>query len=218
MPLSRLAQEFGVAIVAVCHQNKKVGLSAVQTIAGSGGFVQVARTVLAVINDPEDTETGFTRRRLMVVAKSNYGGNNEAQAYRLIERMNGQAAIEWLPGVLEVNADEILRPNKNGGGGGDGRQTADLDGAVELVLEIMGRPGTQCSSEAELEMRNAGHSRHTVKDAKTTAGVISKRVGGAGGSGSWEWAWKDGKGPREPGQPAVTGEPVPIDEWKPLDS
>ena len=41
-PLNKLAQEFNIAVIAICHQNKKQGLCR-ETIAGSGGFSQVAR-------------------------------------------------------------------------------------------------------------------------------------------------------------------------------
>lgn len=201
MPLNKLAQEFGVAIVAICHQNKKMGLSAVQSIAGSGGFVQVARTVIAVINDPDDESTGFDRKRLMVVAKSNYGGVNEAQAYRLVDRGEGRVAIEWLPGVVEVDADAVVRGSSKGG---DGRKTADLDAAVALVQEIMGRSaGVTPASEAEKVMKQAGHSRNTMKEAKRIAGVRSRKSGMSGG---WAWEWDDKPSP-------VSGEGVSLDEW-----
>ncbi|MGI9460218.1 MAG: AAA family ATPase, partial [Pirellulales bacterium] len=135
MPLNKLAQEFGIAVVAVCHQNKKQGLSAVQTIAGSGGFTQVARTVLCVINDPDDEDKTATRRRFMVVAKSNYGGMGQAQAYRLSARKNDQMAVEWESFVFDdIDSEDLIKRSRTNEDGR--RNTVKRDAAVDDMHQI----------------------------------------------------------------------------------
>ena len=148
MPLTKVAQEFDIAVIAICHQNKKQGLSAVQTIAGSGGFSQVARTILAVLNDPEDDDKTGTRRRVMVVAKSNNGGQNEAQAYRLKSSGNDRVRIEWLPEIFDVDAEELIKRSRQQD---DGRRTTfKRDAATDDLQRIM--------ANGPLESKEIDHS------------------------------------------------------------
>ncbi len=75
---------------------------------------------------------------------------------------------------------------------------------MALAREIMGRSaGVTPAREAEEEMKRAGHSRNTMKEAKRIAGVRSRKSGMADG---WVWEWGGKPSP-------VSGEAVPLDEW-----
>ena len=181
MPLAKVAQEFNIAVVAICHQNKKQGLSAVQTIAGSGGFTQVARTVLCVINDPDDDDKTFTRQRLMVVAKSNYGGMGEAQGYRLADRGNDRVAIEWLPGIVDIDAEDVIKRSRMQE---DGRNKTDKRDAAVDDLRRMLSAGSMPAKAANDQMLKLGHSARQVRNAGDELAIDRKK-----GAPKEGWIW-----------------------------
>lgn len=168
-PLNKLAQEFNIAVIAICHQNKKQGLSAVQTIAGSVGFSQVARTVLAIINDPDDDDKTGTRKRVMVVAKSNNGGQNEAQAYRLKSIGNDRVRIEWIPEIFDVDAEELVSRSRQQDDGR--RNTFKRDAATDDLQGIMAN-GALESKEIDHRMQECGHSGYAIRQARQALGLI----------------------------------------------
>ena len=170
MPLNKLAQEFGIAVVAVCHQNKKQGLSAVQTIAGSGGFTQVARTVLCIINDPDDEDKTATRRRFMVVAKSNYGGMGQAQAYRLASRKNDQMAVEWESMVFDdIDSEDLIKRSRTNE---DGRcNTGKRDAAVDDMHQILSN-GPLETNDIDHKMAQLGHSKYAIRQARSQLELV----------------------------------------------
>ena len=168
-PLNKLAQEFNIAVIAICHQNKKQGLSAVQTIAGSGGFSQVARTILAILNDPDDDDKTGTRKRVMVVAKSNNGGQNEAQAYRLKSIGNDRVRIEWIPEIFDVDAEEIIKRSRQHDDGR--RNTFKRDAAADDLQRIMAN-GALESKEIDHRMRENGHSTYAIRQAREALGLV----------------------------------------------
>ena len=181
MPLAKVAQEFNIAVVAICHQNKKQGLSAVQTIAGSGGFTQVARTVLCVINDPDDDDKTFTRQRLMVVAKSNYGGMGEAQGYRLADRGNDRVAIEWLLDIMDIDAEDVIKRSRMQE---DGRHKTDKRDAAVDDLRRMLSAGSMPAKAANDQMLKLGHSARQVRNAGDELAIDRKK-----GAPKEGWIW-----------------------------
>jgi hypothetical protein len=80
VPLAKLADETGSAIVLVRHL-RKAGGSAIQRGGGSIGIAGQARSVLAVARDPDDSE-----RRLLTVTGGNVGPESESPtlAFRLV--------------------------------------------------------------------------------------------------------------------------------------
>lgn len=174
MPLNKLAQEFGIAVVAVCHQNKKQGLSAVQTIAGSGGFTQVARTVLCVINDPDDEDKTATRRRFMVVAKSNYGGMGQAQAYRLADRKNDQMAIEWESMVFDdIDSEDLIKRSRTNEDGR--RNTGKRDAAADDMHQILSG-GPLETNQIDDQMAQLGHSKYAIRQARSQLQLVKSTL------------------------------------------
>ncbi len=170
MPLNKLAQEFGIAVVAVYHQNKKQGLSAVQTIAGSGGFTQVARTVLCIINDPDDEDKTATRRRFMVVAKSNYGGMGQAQAYRLASRRNDQMAVDWESLVFDdIDSEDLIKRSRTNEDGR--RNTVKRDAAVDDMHRILSG-GPLETNDIDDKMAQLGHSRYAIRQARSQLDLV----------------------------------------------
>lgn len=160
--LKAMAQRQNIAVVAVHHINKRSkDVSAVQTAGGAGAWTQVPRSVLHVLTDPDDDNITFTRRRLVVVTKSNYGGTNEAQAYRLTEGQH--PSIEWVPEILNVDANSVVRSSTQSE---DGRKKADKrESAIADLYEIM-QDGPVDSKDIDQKMRDRSHSSHMIRVAR----------------------------------------------------
>ena len=179
MPLVRVCNARGIALVAVCHQNKKQGLSTLQKIAGGGAFPQIARAVLIFTEDQtEEAQDDLRRKRLMVVAKMSGGKKNVGQAYRLKMRdTHSVPAIEWIPGELTINADEIsYRPS-----GGQAHQERTGD-AVDMLRGLLAN-GPVKAREVWDAMERAGHGRRQRDRAADLLSVVKQQTGSG-----WVWS------------------------------
>jgi len=195
MPLVKLAQDRKVAVLAVCHQTKKNELGAVLRIAGSTAFSQIARVIIAVGEDPEDETATFDRRRVAIVAKGNYGGENTGQAYRLKRPDGDQAGVhlEWIGGEVVMRADELVRKPSGGGVHHEKRNNA-----VNHLRQIL-TAGELLSSEATTAMEEAGFGRRQIDEAKRSLGVVSRKARNA-----WHW-----------GLPSASDRFPEFDAWEP---
>lgn len=178
MPLVRLTAARGIALVVVCHQNKKPGLSTLQKIAGAGAWGQIARAALVFSEDPQDEETDDLRRkRLMIVAKMSGGKKNVGQAYRLNMRDGHTVpSIEWIQGEIKINADEIgFRPS---GGRSHQERTGD---AVDMLRDLLAK-GPRKAREVWDAMDKAGFGRRQRENAADRLSVVKLQTGR-------EWVW-----------------------------
>jgi putative DNA primase/helicase len=176
-PLVALAQELNVAIVAVLHQSKKTDLSLVQRIAGASSYVQLGRHILGVMNDPDDDTVGMERRRVMVVAKNSYGEERVGQKYRVTTRLSGQPGIEWIAGVVEVDADRIAtRPT------GGARHADAQSEAVDAMRAILA-DGERPAADVHAEMAGQGFSRRQIDHAANRLGIQKHQEGR-------RWIWR----------------------------
>lgn len=176
MPLARLAQEKNVAVLAVLHQNKKNDLTAVQRIGGSGAFAQIARTVLAIGDHPEDDAADADRRRVMLVAKNNYGEKSVGQAYRLRKRTSGDVCIEWIAGTVSMDADALCR-RPNGGREHDERRSD----AVEALRQHLAS-GPAPAATVSTAMKDAGFGRRQIEHACDALNVVKEKQ-----RDGWHW-------------------------------
>ncbi len=175
VPLARLAQEKNVAVLAVLHQNKKNDLTAVQRIGGSGAFAQIARTVLAIGDHPEDEAADADRRRVMLVAKNNYGEKAVGQAYRLRKR-SGDVCLEWIAGTVSMDADALAR-RPNGGREHDDHRSE----AVDVLREHLAN-GPASAATVGTAMKDAGFGRRQIEHACNTLNVVKARQ-----RDGWTW-------------------------------
>jgi len=170
-PLSKMARSLGIAIVAVHHINKRSkDVSAVQTVGGAGAWTQVPRTVLHVLNDPEDENVTLTRRRLVVVTKSNYGGTNEGQMYRLTDAK--YPAVEWVPGVLNIDAEDVIRRSRSNDDGRKKRGQDERDSAYNDLRNIMLEHVRLTGQDINDRMEQLGHSTRQLRSAKKKLGLV----------------------------------------------
>jgi hypothetical protein len=104
-PLTQLAREKEIAILAVAHLRKSSG-AAIYRAAGSIGFVSAARAVWIVARDPNDAG-----RNLLLPLKSNLTSAACGLAFRILPRPPlDMPAIEWDPAPITTPADELLAP------------------------------------------------------------------------------------------------------------
>ena len=173
-PLAEAAEAAGVAILVVRHFSKDSTASAINRGAGSlGGIVGAARALWSVILDPED-ETGETKA--VGVAKLNYARPHAALRYHVVDRLppgwvsGSVSGVEWL-GESPVNVSSMMS------------EAPDVHDAVAALEEILAA-GSLPSAAAESRMKSRGFGKAATKGAKKRLGVVSSKLGMAGG---WSW-------------------------------
>jgi putative DNA primase/helicase len=167
-PLADLARLYRVAVLVVMHLRKAEAERAVYRIGGSIGFVGLARSVLLAGVDPE------SGRRAITPIKSSLCAPPPPIEYSIDEK----GIWRWGDIAKELTAEHLLRaPARQ-------RQSEALDEA-QAFLEEMLSSGPCPSREVEAEAKKRGISESTLKRARETLGVDSKRVGGAGKNGRW---------------------------------
>lgn len=100
-PLVQFAEEKGVAALAVMHLNKKTDQAGIYRIGGSVAFAGIARSVLAVTQDPDDKD-----RRFLRPIKMNYCKKPDSLAFRIGEDLS----LAFEDGPALVDADDSLTP------------------------------------------------------------------------------------------------------------
>ena len=160
-PLVQLAQDAGVAIVAVMHLNKSTGGKALYRGLGSIAFAAAARTVWLVSTDPDDPES---RRRLLTPAKHNLLINPTGLAFEIID---GQVVFNGEP--VTLTSDEAL--------GNVGSVTSpEKDRAVACLKELLSPGRSVATSEVTAQAKKQGITESTLRRAKKELKVISYPV------------------------------------------
>lgn len=176
MPLARLAERTGTAIVIVRHLSKTGGPNAIYRGGGSIGIIGAARLGLLVAPDPQDDT-----RRILAVTKSNLAQMPDALAYRLVgDDLYDCGRIVW-EGPANYKANELLAVHDD---------TADdaVDAAQALTAILDAADGCMWVKLALDAMRDAGFSKDQAKRAKSRAHVRSLKVGKPGDKEQgWKW-------------------------------
>ena len=183
--LKSMAHRQNIAVVAIHHINKRSkDVTAVQVAGGAGAWTQVPRSVLHVVIDPDDENLSFTRRRLVVVTKSNHGGTNEAQAYRLTEDKHPH--IEWLPEILLVDSDKVIKASTQSDDGRKKRGQDKREAAYNDLRNIMCSGSLVSATEINSQMEKLGHSRRQIANASKELGLQKHK--GAKRGDPWMWS------------------------------
>ncbi len=189
-PVAGMADRTRAAFVVVRHLNKAAGGSAIYRGGGSIGIIGAARAAFLFGRDPDDDDLV-----LMAPTKSNVAALPETMAYRLADaRLPGHpevrvARVEW-QGTSGRRADDIIRPRPSDGSAEGGAAVALLRG------HLAGGPTAASDIRADAEGR--GISWRTVERAKSSLGVVARKVGRPGDAGQhWEWRLP-GDGPESP--------------------
>ncbi|MEN6560115.1 MAG: AAA family ATPase [Acidobacteriota bacterium] len=98
-PLVQFAEERGIAVLAIMHLNKRTDQAGIYRIGGSIAFAGIARSILAVTQDPADPD-----RRFLRPLKMNYCRKPDPLAFRIGEDL----ALIFEDGPADIGADESL--------------------------------------------------------------------------------------------------------------
>ena len=165
LPLVKLAEEMGVAILMVSHTNKSASTSAITRVMGSLAFVGVVRVAWLLSEDPERPD-----RKLLTPIKNNVGRRPTALAFEIADDL----VLEFEPEVLNLTADQAPALG--------GAKETKADSAVEWMQEKLSA-GPAESAAMETEARAADLSHWAIAQAKKTLGVKCGRPAGVFGGG-----------------------------------
>lgn len=196
-PLVELADDLGVAVVAIRHLNKGGGENPKYRGGGSIGILGAARSGLLIAEDPDAPET----RRVLAVTKSNLAPKGPSLAFRAEQARNGRVRIKW-EGQSDHTALDLLDTLQ-----GEER-TARQEAADILRVEL--RDGPRPVSELRDVADRLGVTWRTVRRAADAIDVEKNRVGGLGADGRWEWSLPTSPDDDPDGPPTFSQKRVPL--------
>lgn len=172
-PLTKLAEEYNVAIVCVGHLNKGgSGSSAITRASGSMAFIAAARTGWFVVKDDTTPE-----RRLLLPAKNNLGKDTHGFAFKVCARTLPSGIdtsyVKWENATVSGNLDRLLeQPSQS---------SSAMEEAVEFIAETLAT-GPRAAKQIEKEAEDAGISKATLMRAKQRMSIKSSKE-----SAGWVW-------------------------------
>jgi len=173
MPLAKLAERTGAAIVVLRHLNKSPGGSPLYRGGGSIGIAGAARSILLAAIDPDD-ESG--ERRVLVSQGSNLATAPEALAYQLEAAPEHDCAcVRWTGASVHTSATLLADANDE--------ERGALAEAGDVLRDILSE-GPVGAKDVERRAGEAGVQQRTLRRAKERLGVRSMKSG----RGQWEWA------------------------------
>ena len=181
-PLKDMTEELHVAVIGICHFNKKDDIkSALLRVSDSIAYVAAARHVYAVLDDPDDKNS-----KLFVKAKNNLARDTKALRYGVSVKTVGHDPrlnvdieapfIIWHPQHVEITANEAMQAATG--------QTAKRE-AREFLLDRL-EAGPVNSDDIIAEAKQEGIAEKTLRRAKKDLGIKSRRRGGTDGAWFWE--------------------------------
>ncbi|MGA9774565.1 MAG: AAA family ATPase [Candidatus Dormiibacterota bacterium] len=179
-PLSRLAAQHDVAILAVSHLTKGSRDTPALRAQGSVAFTAAVRTQLLLGRDPQDGESSPIRH--LVVVKSNIGPEGLGLKFTLEGGRFG-----WLGTSTLTGRDLAARHGDT--------EAADSGaaGEAEDVLRQILADGPVSAKRALTMAADAGVSEASIRRARQALGVTTRKEGFKGG---WEWVPAEGVKPQ----------------------
>lgn len=197
-PLAEMAARLDAAVVAIRHLNKRVGDDAIYRGGGSIGFTGLARSVLAVGRDPDDSD-----RIILAAVKLNVARRPPSLAYRIVaDGPYEPAHIAW-DGQSERTAEDLIGRTRDEVTGHS--KTAELAKAMRELLGSHG--GSMAAADAYRALESQGFdttSKDNLMRARAQAGVrtTKKRF-----DGPWFWSIGSSAPTSEPSDSWETNQP-----------
>lgn len=179
-PLSKLAADCGVAVLAVSHFNKAQESKSAYRVMGSIAFTAAPRAAWVVTRDPEDFD-----RLLLLPLKASNSERDGGKAFRLAHRRGHEVPrVKWERGplkdgpVTDADIEHYMRTSLT---------PSKRDGAERLLLDSL-HAGSVPVAKLKATAKAEGIGWRTIEGIKAKLGVTAARVGGAGKDGHWEWS------------------------------
>lgn len=197
MPLIALAQRRAIALVCLRHVTKATTGNAKHRGNASVAFTNIARSVLFAASDPDLPECS-----ILAQSKTNLGAMTPSLKYRMVNCENGHPRIAW-EGVSAHTADSLNAQ------GTTAEERTELQEAEEFLRETLADGPVLYNTLIKLA-RNAGIAERTLKRAKASLRVESKKAKTQDG----QWTWQLPR-PREtpPAGDHGEGGQIPVSEF-----
>ncbi len=183
VPLARIAEESGAAVIAVRHFNKSANGDAINAGGGSIGIVGTARVQLVVGKPPETSDEDPAR--VLAVGKMNIAMKPSARAFSIVSADGGgvsSSCVEW-GGVSTSTAADLTRSR-----GFDARTLSPARDEAEEWLRATLSKADLPSRDVFEKGKKAGHAKKTLYRASDEVGVEKYRKGFGG---PWWWGLRD---------------------------
>lgn len=177
MPLAKMAERTGVAVVVLRHLNKSGGTNAMYRGGGSIGIGAAARSILLAMGDPEDDTKS---RRVLAVTACNVSAPVSSLAYELVSAEDYDCArVEWLGATAHTSEGLLAAPASED-------ERSEEKEIADLLAELT-KDGPIAVEDARQELKSAGFfpSTSTLSRAKRRAGLTAGKPEGFGGRRSY---------------------------------
>ncbi|HMK23893.1 MAG TPA: AAA family ATPase [Terriglobales bacterium] len=185
-PLQRLAEQTGVAVLAIRHLNKTGGSNPLYRGGGSIAFIAGARAALLIQRDPNDPTW-----RVLAATKTSLGPEPRSLRFQLVPS-GDSTKVEW-GGASPYSAESLLADS----GGEEGRR--ERHEAKEFIRGEL-QYGPMKATEMFSKGKKHGFTEKTLRRAKADLGVDSHQIHLKGER--W-WEWSLGQAPNKAGQVAT---------------
>lgn len=185
MPIIAMAQRRGLALVCLRHVTKAIAGNAKHRGNASVAFTNLARSVLFAATDPDIPDSN-----ILAQSKTNLGALTPSLRYRLVGCENGAARVTW-EGVSAHTADSLNAQ------GGNAEERSELVDAEEFLRDALSG-GPVLTTTVRKLARDAGVSEMTLRRAKASLRIKSKKARTQ--DGQWTWALPDEE-PSDPDEP-----------------
>jgi putative DNA primase/helicase len=177
-PLSKFAEQKGIAILGVTHPPKGSQMNAIRSFAGSFAYVASARLAFLVTKEPE------TDRRLMLCVKNNLGQKMPGKGYSIEAAAicSGQLVprIVWDDAPVDVTADQAMAA------AAASRRDRGAEGEAKVVLRDLLAEGPVDADEVKRAAAAECISERTLNRAKKALKIKSEKEPGKL-DGKWQW-------------------------------
>jgi putative DNA primase/helicase len=188
-PLISMCEKHGVALIGLMHVTKATNGNAKHRGNAAAAFMNLSRSTLYAANDPDILECF-----VLAQSKTNLGPLADSLRYRLLGCENGHARVGW-EGVSAHTADSLNAQGSNA------EERSELRDAEDFLDDALAG-GALLVTTVKKQARDAGISEMTLRRAKVTKRVISKKARTQDGQWTWELPVRDAT--REGVQPSGT--------------
>ena len=178
-PLTRLAEQLGIAVVLVNHLTKGSSANGKRRVLGSIAYVGACRANYLFALDPHDAAG---RRVLMLDNGGNVAPAAPALAY-VIDDTGGGPRVVWSDTPVPITIAQALRPQMNLSHHGE-----QADARLECDDWLRSFLANQVSSTVDIFKagNDAGFTKDQIRRAKCRIGAVARREG-YGADGRWVW-------------------------------